>query len=69
MGFRSSYNNPVGMFAMGKKKIVKYENNNNNHAMSNVLQRKNTLVVVAATSIKFQSSILRFRNLERVKFP
>lgn len=40
MGFRSSYNNPVGMFAMGKKKIVKYENNNNNHAMSNVLQRK-----------------------------
>lgn len=40
MGFRSSYNNPVGMFAMSKKKIVKYENNNNNHAMSNVLQRK-----------------------------
>lgn len=28
------------MFAMGKKKIVIYENNNNNHAMSNVLQRK-----------------------------
>ena len=32
--------NPVGMFAMGKKKIVKYESNNNNHTMSNVLQRK-----------------------------
>ena len=28
------------MFAIGKKKIVIYENNNNNHAMSNVLQRK-----------------------------